>query len=118
MQFRTQATQASGRGGAAVSPAATTTDAPLLPGDATATCQTAKGGAIGTKAEGNRLGDRSQSRSARREANGPERRAARTARSQAEPTGLKGEVCAGSAGGRWPNPAHQRIAAWWRICPN
>jgi hypothetical protein len=49
------------------------------------------------------------------EAKGWLRTGARTVRSQAETTGMTHEVRAGSARGRWPNPALQRIATRWRI---
>jgi hypothetical protein len=44
------------------------------------------------------------------------RKAAQTVRNTAETTGTKCAVGAGSAVGRRPNPALQRIAARWQIC--
>ena len=49
------------------------------------------------------------------EADGPPRTKARTVTSTAELPGTKREALAGSALGRWPNPALQRIAARWRL---
>lgn len=117
MQCRTQANQTAGRGGAAVSLAATT-EAPLLPGDATAACETAKGGAVDSRAEGLGLEDRSQGRTVRVEAKGRLRRATWKVTSQAKTTGPTREVVAGSAVGRWPNPALQRITALLRFRMN
>jgi len=49
-------------------------------------------------------------------ANGQSRTATRTGTNAAETTGNQREVGVGSAVGRWPNPALQRIAARWRFC--
>ena len=49
-------------------------------------------------------------------AHGPSRRAVRTVTSKAEATGTLRKVVAGSALGRRPNNALQRIAARWRLC--
>ncbi len=49
------------------------------------------------------------------EARGPYRPGGRRVPSQAETTGVTRAVGAGSAGGRWPNTALQRIAARWRM---
>jgi hypothetical protein len=46
--------------------------------------------------------------------NGAFRTAVRTGRGQTETKGATRDVGAGSARGRWPNPALQRIAARWR----
>ncbi len=50
------------------------------------------------------------------EVKGQSRTATRRDSNQAEPTGAKREVAAGSTIGRWPNEALQRIAARWRFC--
>ena len=49
------------------------------------------------------------------EASGPSRRTVRTETSKAAATGTLRKVLAGSARGRRPNHALQRIAARWRI---
>jgi hypothetical protein len=50
------------------------------------------------------------------ETRGQSRTAMRMDRDKAETQGTKRAVYAGSAVGRWPNPALQRIAARWRFC--
>jgi hypothetical protein len=84
---------------------------PLLQGSATAGHETAKGGAIGSKAEGPRPQEGSQGRRAAGEA----REGARTVGTKAEVEEAEHKVMAGSARGRWPNTALQRIAARWRF---
>jgi hypothetical protein len=50
------------------------------------------------------------------DANGGDGTAVRTDRNKAETRGRTCKVFAGSALGRWPNTALQRIAARWRFC--
>ena len=118
MQFRTHAKQASGRGGVAVSPDTTITGAPLLQGKATADSETAKGGAVGTRAEGNRLRDGSPSRTAQAEARGWSRPATRRGRNKAEGKETRRAVLAGSTRQAGPNEARHRIAALLRFLLN
>jgi hypothetical protein len=114
VQLRTPTEQTCGRGGTTVSPEATTTGAPLLQGRATAGQETAKGGTIGSKAEGQRPQEGSQGRRAAGEARDGARRGARTVGNKAEVEEAERKVMAGSAVGRGPNEALQRIAARWR----
>ena len=59
-------------------------------------------------------------RSGRRRSDEAESRyrpAARAVRNTTTTYGTRRKVLAGSAIGRWPNTALQRIAARWRLCP-
>jgi hypothetical protein len=114
VQWRTPTEQTSGQGGATVSPEATTAGAPLRQGNATASQETAKGGAIGSQAEGQRPQEGSQGRKAGVDASGGARMGERRGGSKAAVEEAARKGMAGSAVGRGPNEALQRIAALWR----
>lgn len=90
------------------------TGAPLLQGRATAGRETARGGAIGSKAGGQRPQAGSQGRRAAVAAREGARTGARTVGTKAGGEGAARKVMARSAVGRGPNEALQRIAARWR----
>lgn len=118
MQFRKQTQLASGGSGAAVSAEATITGAPRLQGSATAGRETARGGAIGSKAGGQRPQEEGQGRRAAVEARGEARAGARTVGTKAGVEKAARKVMARSALGRWPNEALQVRSVSLKPQPN
>jgi hypothetical protein len=105
-----------GRGGAAVRADAGMTGAPLLQGSATAGRETARGGAVGSKAEGPYLPEGKQGRKAAMHARGGTRAGARRVGAKAEVEEAARKVMVRNTIGRGPNEARHRIAARLRLC--